>query len=123
MELIQSIVQSFKSYHAWLMDDVIIKNIKLENNNFDWDDPNKLNELVNAMDSQYREFMRQFVSSQMFNIYGEKLLEIIQAKPKLIKTHNVKKKNFSMDDFTDVLRLSNIMSPSTEHKIASTHEL
>jgi len=106
METVSGIVQSFKSYHAWLMDDVIIANIKLENGTFDWSDQKKLDELVRAMKGEFRDFMKLFVASQQFNIYGEKLLEIIMTKPKsdaipAIKGHKTKKANLSVGDVSD----------------------
>jgi len=44
-------------------------------------DPRKIKEVVLTMPSQYRKFMESFLVSQQFNVYTEKLIEIMQKPP------------------------------------------
>jgi len=47
-------------------------------------DPRKIKEIVATMPSQYRKFMESFLVSQQFNVYTEKLIEIMQKPPQLM---------------------------------------
>jgi hypothetical protein len=78
---VENIMKVFKRYHAWLMDDIIIQNIPLNRDgSFNFDDVAQMAALVNAIPKDYVEFMKAFLSTQQFSVYGAKLLEIINKK-------------------------------------------
>lgn len=80
--IILKICEAFRTYHTWLMDEVILKDrINADPDlPFDWDDPKHINELVENLPKTYRPFMRIFLGSQLFASYGDKIKEILRIK-------------------------------------------
>jgi len=78
-KLVPDIVAAFKSWHSWLLDDVIVKSITSTNFiEFNFDDEKQIDVVVQNMPKGYKEFMEQFMKGQIFNSYSEKLKPVVK---------------------------------------------
>lgn len=108
--IIPQILVVFKSYQSWLMDDVIIKNLHLENGYVDFSNRQKIEELLhNNQTKTYKHFLEVFLCSQHFSIYSDKLKEIISIQrnsPKMSKPPvGILTKAQSLSDFSRFIPL------------------
>jgi hypothetical protein len=74
LKAVPAIVQAFKNYHVWLVDDVLRQLGNLHTNeDFDFDDEKSLDKLVQSMPKSNRPFMSAFLRTQQFSTYSDKL--------------------------------------------------
>jgi len=92
-KLVPDIVAAFKSWHSWLLDDVIVKSITSTNFiEFNFDDEKQIDVVVQNMPKGYKEFMEQFMKGQIFNSYSEKLKPVVKKQDKPVGSTSPKVK-------------------------------
>jgi hypothetical protein len=117
-QLNKEILAAFQRFHAWLIDEVILKHMNNDIYATGMFAGVPLQEMVDSMPQLYRNFARTFLQGQMFNFYSEHLLKIVKekrpeklaptspvvpSKPRLIKRASLALEEIGKD-LTDVVR-------------------
>jgi hypothetical protein len=76
-KIVPDIVGACKSYHSWVLDDIVVKYIVASSLEFDFDNDSLVDAVVNQMPKQYRTFMGTFMKGQIFRCYADKLRGIL----------------------------------------------
>jgi hypothetical protein len=80
-KVVPAIMCSFKSFHDWLIEDVIVKAIiPMDDGKFDFSDQRSIAKLLCYVPRNYRPFMSEFMRTQQFHMYSEKILEYSRRK-------------------------------------------
>lgn len=81
LKAVPAIVQAFKTYHVWLVDEVLRQLGNLQSNeDFDFDEEKQIDKLVQSMPKSNRSFMSSFLRTQQFSTYSDKLKAHIKKK-------------------------------------------
>jgi len=79
-KLNQEILAAFQRFHAWLIDEVILKHMRKDILMSGTFSGNSLTEMIDTMPQMYRNFARNFLQGQMFNFFSDHLLKIARQK-------------------------------------------